>query len=363
MVRNARQSPRAGRSRRRVSLRAFRRSVSCSRRSSSERVPPRARRKDRIARRLRTSAPRTCRKGLWRAFRRRVFALQRASPPGRLHRRCRPEPEGALHSSYITRLPCARACASCSSPAPCVGGSPPLAAGRAQAAPGRGGILSALDAQALRASIGGASAVAFTFSLGVLVRHPPLLPSAPPAWAEEADRVDAPVLDPAVPGAQSRANDDLVPRGPHLPDGFARRRRASRPAPASGLRLTGGHGADLAVHRGLEPFDRVSLILQPPAEGVGEEGVRFSPGRPHRAPPWVGWMTAAGNVLSRTPFRRLLTARLGLSSARGGGEVRDERPGSRSRVRHAAEKFFVIPPRSRSHPRARMTKKRRKLDI
>ena len=74
---------------------------------------------------------------------------------------------------------------------------------------------------------------------------------------------------------------------------------------------------------------------------------------------------ATKNVLSRTPFRRPQTARLHLSPARGGGEVRDERPLEPCGVpfRARREKKKIMPPRSRSHPGGRMTKKRRKLDI
>ena len=122
MVRTARQGPQAGYSPRRASVRAFLRSAPGSRRSSLERVPPRARRTDRIARRLRTSAPRTVRKALSLSWRRRSFVLQRASSPGRSHKP-RPPRRARVRSAGTSQPPPARACASSPSLAPCGGGS------------------------------------------------------------------------------------------------------------------------------------------------------------------------------------------------------------------------------------------------
>ena len=122
MVRTARQDPPAGHSPRRASVRAFLRSAPGSRRSSLERAPPRARRTDRIARRLRTSASRTCRKALSLSWRRRASALQRASPRGMYRRLRPPRPGDALRRPCRGRPPCVRACDVCSSRAPSCGG-------------------------------------------------------------------------------------------------------------------------------------------------------------------------------------------------------------------------------------------------
>ena len=122
MVRTARQGPPADHSPRRASVHAFLRSAPGSRRSSSERVPPRARRTDRIARRLRTSASRSGRTALSLSWRRRASVLQRASPPGRFHRRRPPRPGDALRRPCRGRPPCVHAFVSCASPAPCGGG-------------------------------------------------------------------------------------------------------------------------------------------------------------------------------------------------------------------------------------------------
>ena len=122
MVRTSPLRLRVRRSRHKAGWRAFLRSAPGSRRSSLERVPPRARRTDRIARRLRTSASRSCRKALSLSWRRRAFALQRASPPGRVRRRRRPR-RARVRSAGTSRPPPARACASSPSRAPCGGGS------------------------------------------------------------------------------------------------------------------------------------------------------------------------------------------------------------------------------------------------
>ena len=119
MARTSPQGPPAGRSPRRVSVRAFWRSASCSRRSSSERVPPRVLRTDRTSKPPRRRGLHNGHTGLLLSSRRRASALQRASPPGMSHRRRRPPPAAARRNGRITRLRCARACASCSSPWPC----------------------------------------------------------------------------------------------------------------------------------------------------------------------------------------------------------------------------------------------------
>ncbi len=118
MVHTARKGPLAERNPRRASLRACRRSASCSRCSSSERVPPQARRTGRTwkpPRRRGLHNGRTCLSLSWR---RRASVLQRASPPGRTRRRRRPGQEDALHKPCTAPLPCVRAFASCSSPWP-----------------------------------------------------------------------------------------------------------------------------------------------------------------------------------------------------------------------------------------------------
>ena len=109
--------PHGRRSRHRVSVRAFWRSAPGSRRSSSERVPPRARRTGRTWKPLRMSAPRTCRKALSLSLRRRAPALQRASPPG-MYRRRRRRQGGALHKTCKAPPRGVRAFASCFSHAP-----------------------------------------------------------------------------------------------------------------------------------------------------------------------------------------------------------------------------------------------------
>ena len=114
--------PQWRRSRRKSPGPACRDSAPGSRRSSLERVPPRARRTGRIARRLRSSASRSGRKALSLSWRRRASALQRASSPGRV-RRQRPPRRVRVRSAGTSRPPPARACASSPSRAPCGGGS------------------------------------------------------------------------------------------------------------------------------------------------------------------------------------------------------------------------------------------------
>ena len=128
-----------------------------------------------------------------------------------------------------------------------------------------GGALSALRTHPAGEALGGAPAVAFPVMLaglvGVLVGHAHCSPcqgwgpddgrpaGAGPAGrpygkrhsalllaiAEQSRCDPAPVLDPGVPEADPGADDDLVPRGPHLPDRLQGHDRPRRLGLALGL--------------------------------------------------------------------------------------------------------------------------------
>ena len=114
--------PHGRRSRRKPTVPACRDSVSCSRRSCADGVLRPLRRTKRTSKPHRRLPHRTVRKALSLSWRRRAFALQRASPPGRVRRRRRPR-RARVRSAGTSRPPPARACASSPSRAPCGGGS------------------------------------------------------------------------------------------------------------------------------------------------------------------------------------------------------------------------------------------------
>ena len=89
------------------------------------------------------------------------------------------------------------------------------------------------------------------------------------AVAEQSRCDRAPVLDPGVPEVDSGCNDDLVPRGPHLPD----RPAGTRSSPAPWTRPLvpvplGAQGSDVAVGHGLEALDHVAIVIETAAEQV-----------------------------------------------------------------------------------------------
>ena len=88
-------------------------------------------------------------------------------------------------------------------------------------------------------------------------------------------RMRAPKLQAVAGDAKSRADDEFVARGSHLPYRPARGGHTFPPAPVPS-RFPALYGTDVSVYRRPEALDGVALIRQTLAEEVGEKGVRLS---------------------------------------------------------------------------------------
>ena len=136
---------------------------------------------------------------------------------------------------------------------------------------------------------------------------------------EQARRSIIPILHAEGGAVDARADDDLVPLGPHPLDSAQGDDLAGSLAPALFRRPVAAQGADLTVDLRLEPLDKVAVVIEArPNKCVRKVCVlRRSVVAICIVPSPVGpWLPTAGRPYG-TSIRRPLTAQLGLFAVRG----------------------------------------------